>query len=246
LTSGDCRRYGGPDSTDENRRYFQGLIFGVDNRNGNPDSNFYAFPLPVIPIMDWAKKEIIRIDEPATGGKDDPLVGKTDVAGILDHCHAAEYVPELLPGGTRKDLKALNVVQPDGPSFSVADESLVEWQKWRFRVTFNPREGAVLHDLHYDGRSVLYRLAISEMVSLTGKNRFDKLTVKLQTVPYADPRPPYHRKQAFDFGDGGLGHCTNNLELGCDCLGVIKARVPSPRIVHTTDHCMSSILTGLL
>lgn len=42
------------------------------------------------------------------------------------------------------------------------------------------------------------------------------------TVPYADPRPPYHRKQAFDFGDGGLGHCTNNLELGCDCLGVIK------------------------
>ena len=33
-------------------------------------------------------------------------------------------------------------------------------------MTFNPREGAVLHDIHYDGRSVLYRLSISEMVTL--------------------------------------------------------------------------------
>lgn len=69
----------------------------MDTRNGNPDSNFYAFPLPVIPIMDWVKKEIIRIDEPATGGKEDPLIGKTNVAGIIDHCRTAEYVPELLP-----------------------------------------------------------------------------------------------------------------------------------------------------
>lgn len=44
----------------------------------------------------------------------------------------------------------------------------------------------------------------------------------MQTVPYADPRAPFHRKQAFDFGDGGLGNCVNNLTLGCDCLGVIK------------------------
>ncbi len=41
-------------------------------------------------------------------------------------------------------------------------------------------------------------------------------------MPYADPRAPYHRKQAFDFGDGGLGNAVNNLTLGCDCLGVIK------------------------
>ena len=49
------------------------------------------------------------------------------------------------------------------------------------------------------------------------------LTIRFaQTVPYADPRSPYHRKQAFDFGDGGLGHAVNNLTLGCDCLGLIK------------------------
>lgn len=44
----------------------------------------------------------------------------------------------------------------------------------------------------------------------------------MQTVPYADPRPPFHRKQAFDFGDGGGGNTANNLSIGCDCLGVIK------------------------
>lgn len=48
----------------------------------------------------------------------------------------------------------------------------------------------------------------------------------MQTVPYADPRAPFHRKQAFDFGDGGLGHAVNNLALGCDCLGVIKVIRP--------------------
>ena len=157
--------YGGLDTTDENRRYFQGLIFAQDKRNGNPDSNFYAFPLPVIPIMDAHKQELIRIDRPATGGKGDPMTGITHKRAILDHLTNAEYVPELLPNGTRTDLKALNVQQPDGPSFSVTDESLVEWQKWRFRVSFNPREGAVVHDVHYDGRSVLYRLSISEMVT---------------------------------------------------------------------------------
>lgn len=197
--------YGGLDSTDENRRYFQGLIFAQDNTNGNADSNFYAFPLPLIPIMDAHKQEIIRIDRLATGGKGDSLTGKTHAKKILDHCTTAEYVPELLPNGTRKDLKTLNVVQPDGPSFKVTDDSLVEWQKWRFRVSFNPREGAVIHDVHYDGRSVMYRLSISEM-----------------TVPYADARAPFQRKQAFDFGDGGAGNCANNLSLGCDCLGVIK------------------------
>jgi len=197
--------YGGLDLTDEDRRYFQGLIFAQDTRNGNPDSNFYAFPLPLIPIMDAHKREIIRVERLATGGRGDALDGKTHEKKILDHCMNAEYVPELLPNGTRKDLKRLDVIQPDGPSFKVTDNSLVEWQNWRFRVSFNPREGAVIHDVHYDGRSVLYRLSISEM-----------------TVPYADARAPFNRKQAFDFGDGGAGNCANNLSLGCDCLGVIK------------------------
>jgi len=199
------RPYGGLEIGAENRRYFQGLCFAQNMNNGNPDSNFYAYPLPLIPVMDAHTKKIVRVDRLATGGKGDSLTGKTHSERILDHCTSAEYVPELIAGGTRKDMKPINITQPDGPSFKVTDESLVEWQKWRFRVSFNPREGAVLHDVHYDGRSILYRASISEM-----------------TVPYADARPPFHRKQAFDFGDGGAGNCANNLSLGCDCLGVIK------------------------
>ncbi|KAK7976567.1 hypothetical protein PG989_015030 [Apiospora arundinis] len=197
--------YGAPDAADGRKRLFQALIFARDTRSGNADSNFYAYPLPLIPVMDAHTKEIIRIDELATGGKGDPLTGKTHAARILDNNAPSEYVPELLPEGTRKDLKPLGVVQPDGPSFSVTDGNLIQWQKWSMRATFNSREGAVLHDIRYDGRSILYRLSMSDM-----------------TVPYADARPPFHRKQAFDFGDGGLGHCVNNLALGCDCLGVIK------------------------
>ncbi|KAG9769431.1 Copper amine oxidase 1 [Exophiala dermatitidis] len=196
--------YGGPLPEEENRRYFQGLCFAQDTRSGNPDSNFYAYPLPFIPVMDAHTKEIIRIDRLATGGKGDALDAITFSKNVIDHCKPAEYVPELLPNGTRKNLKPLNVLQPEGPSFSV-DGGLIEWQNWRFRVSFNPREGAVIHDVHFAGRSVMYRLSISEM-----------------TVPYADPRVPFPRKQAFDFGDGGAGNCANNLSLGCDCLGVIK------------------------
>jgi primary-amine oxidase len=157
--------YGGRDLDDEDKRYFQGLCFAQDKRSGNPDSNFYAYPLPLIPVMDARAKKIIKIDRLGTGGKEDGLAKGTHKKGIIDHCQSAEYIPELLENGTRKDLKPLNVVQPDGPSFTVTDESLVEWQKWRFRVGFNPREGVTIHDVRYDGRSVVYRMALSEMVS---------------------------------------------------------------------------------
>ncbi|KAI1858990.1 uncharacterized protein JN550_012252 [Neoarthrinium moseri] len=197
--------YGGLDKGDEDRRYFQALVFAMDMRSGNPDANFYSYPLPLIPVVDWLKKEVIRVDELSTGGEHDPYISTAPTSGVIDHCKPSDYVPEMTIYGMRTDLQPLSVIQPNGPSFSVEDESLVKWQKWRMRVSFNPREGAVLHDIRYDGRPVLYRLSISDM-----------------TVPYADPRAPFHRKQAFDFGDGGVGHCANNLELGCDCLGVIK------------------------
>lgn len=104
----------------------------------------------------------------------------------------------------REDLRPIRVSQPEGASFKI-EGNRISWQKWDFVLSFNYREGIVLHDIHYDGRSVFYRLSLSEM-----------------TVPYGDPRAPYHRKQAFDSGDAGLGLCANQLDLGCDCLGLIK------------------------
>ncbi len=83
------------------------------------------------------------------------------------------------------------------------------WQKWKFVIGFNAREGLTLHHLRYvdDGRerSVLYRASLTEMV-----------------VPYGDPGPTQRRKNAFDVGEYGMGMCANSLVLGCDCLGLIR------------------------
>ena len=85
----------------------------------------------------------------------------------------------------------------------------MRWQKWSFVIGFNAREGLTLHHLCYHDngkeRSILYRASLSEMV-----------------VPYGDPAPQQARKNAFDAGEYGLGMCANSLELGCDCLGLIK------------------------
>ncbi|RDA95334.1 hypothetical protein CP533_3464 [Ophiocordyceps camponoti-saundersi (nom. inval.)] len=197
--------YGG--TTERNPRYMQGLVFAMNASHGNNDANHYAHPVPVIPIVDWVNKKVIRVDRLPTGGVGDDFAPPSPPSSpirLFDESRAADYVPELLDEPLRKDLKPLNVVQPSGPSFTAHADGLVEWMSWRFRVSFNPREGAVIHDLCYQNRPVAYRLSFSEL-----------------TVPYADPREPYTRKQAFDFGDGGVGRAANNLQLGCDCLGAI-------------------------
>lgn len=86
--------------------------------------------------MDTYKKEIVRIDRLATGGTEDGLQYDTKGKNVLEHCQPAEYVPELLDIPLRNDLKPLNVLQPEGASFTVSDDSLIEWQKWRFRVGY--------------------------------------------------------------------------------------------------------------
>jgi primary-amine oxidase len=116
------------------------------------------------------------------------------------------YLPDAV-GPLRDDLKPLEIVQPDGPSFEV-DGHHVRWSRWSFRVGFDPYEGLVLHTIAYhDGdrvRPVMHRASISEMV-----------------VPYGDPGAMHGWKNAFDAGEWGLGRMANSLKLGCDCLGVI-------------------------
>ncbi|KAJ9144700.1 Amine oxidase [Pleurostoma richardsiae] len=187
---------------EDTHKYIQALLYARAPGN-HPDSNQYSYPLPISPRYDIFEAKMIAIDKIATGGKEDGM--KYDTAGEhpMAHCIPGEYHPDLLPP-PRTDLKPLHVVQPEGASFTVTDGNCVSWQKWRFRVGFNYREGMTVHDVRYDGRPVFYRLSVSEM-----------------TVPYGDPRSPVHRKQAFDLGDAGAGSCANQLSLGCDCLGSI-------------------------
>ncbi|PON99028.1 Copper amine oxidase [Trema orientale] len=120
------------------------------------------------------------------------------------------YTPGETRGGVdRSDVKPLQIVQPEGPSFR-ANGHFVTWQKWNFRIGFTPREGLVIHSVAYvDGsrgrRPVAHRLSFVEMV-----------------VPYGDPNDPHYRKNAFDAGEDGLGKNAHSLKKGCDCLGYIK------------------------
>ena len=160
-----------------------------------PNDNGYARPIEgVVPVVDLNKMEVIRVE-------DYGIVPLPPESGN----YAREYIPKF-----RDDLKPLDIVQPEGPSFEV-DGHKIYWQKWHLRIGFNPREGLVIYDVGYeeDGtiRPILYRASLAEMV-----------------VPYNDPSSAgsnHYRKNAFDVGEYGVGMLANSLKLGCDCLGVI-------------------------
>jgi len=186
----------------DDKRLMHCFLYMRDPQNPNePDSCHYAFPLPICPVVDPVTLEVIRIDMLPTG-LDETIKPLSPWQPVPPN----EYIPEAQ--ALRTDLKPLRVVQPEGASFTVEPFSelgrTIRWQKWDFKVGFNQREGVVLYDVHYDNRPLFYRLSLSEM-----------------SIPYADPRHPFHRKAAFDLGDAGAGIMANNLQLGCDCLGSI-------------------------
>jgi primary-amine oxidase len=179
--------YGEPEES--SRRLARPLCF----LRTDPGDNGYARPIEGLrPVVDLNLMQVIRIEEFGVW----PLPPESGN-------YAADRVPNQ-----RTDIKPLEITQPDGPGFTV-DGYQVSWQKWKFVIGFNAREGLTLHHLRYsdDGedRSILYRASLTEMV-----------------VPYGDPGPTQRRKNAFDVGEYGMGMCANSLELGCDCLGLIR------------------------
>lgn len=181
---------------------FQCFLYIRDpNNSSEADCNHYAMPISISPVVSAETMKVTRIDFLPTGA--DATIKETSPYKVQP---PNEYIPEA--HSLRTDLKPLNVVQPEGASFTVSKFSeqgqAIAWQKWDFKVGFNQREGMVLYDVHYDGRPLFYRLSLSDM-----------------NIPYADPRHPYHKKAAFDLGDAGAGIMANNLKLGCDCLGSI-------------------------
>lgn len=168
------------------------------------DANYYAYPLDIFAEMSSDLK-VLKVHR-LPSGEHDRISDRDSKSKPFDErkIHStSEYHPDLV-SEHRTSTKPLHVVQPEGPSFKTHG-NLVTWEKWRFRVGFNYREGLTLHDIRYDGRSLFYRLSLSEMF-----------------VPYGDSRTPYPRKAAFDLGNDGAGVNANNLRLGCDCLGHIK------------------------
>lgn len=187
------------DDANERRPLVQFFMYVLAG-NGHSESNHYSLPLKFSPVFEAFTKKFIRIDY-LPGGYDETTVPTQPWQEVP----CVEYHPDLNgEDTTSRIVKPLLITQPEGPSFTI-EGSKVKWQGWEFRVSSSAREGFVIYDVYFKGRQVFYRIALSEM-----------------TVPYGDPRAPYHRKQAFDLGDCGFGVNGNHLGLGCDCLGVIK------------------------
>lgn len=186
------------DDPNEKRPLIQFFMYVLAG-NGHSESNHYSLPLKFSPVFEAFTNKFVRIDY-LPGGFDE----KTTPTFPWQQVPCVEYHPDLNGEETPRDVKPLIISQPEGPSFTV-DGSKVRWQGWEFRVAYTAREGFAVYDGYFKGRQVFYRISLSEM-----------------TVPYGDPRAPYHRKQAFDLGDCGFGVNGNRLNLGCDCLGVIK------------------------
>jgi len=157
------------------------------------DDNAYAHPIEgLCAVIDLDREEVLRVDD----------YGVAEIP-MAERNYAAQFRDSF-----RDDIRPLEIIQPQGPSFTVEGQQ-VHWQKWRFRIGFNAREGLTLHAITYeDGgreRSVMHRAALSEMV-----------------VPYGHPGGGHFRKNAFDVGEYGFGVLANSLTLGCDCLGAIR------------------------
>jgi primary-amine oxidase len=148
----------------------------------DPHDNGYAHPIEgVIAIVDLNQMEVIRIED----------YGVVPYA-YKDYNYSVDRFSPL-----RSDLKPLSITQPEGPSFTINGHE-ISWQKWKFRFSFNSREGLVLHTISYNDGG-------KEMV-----------------VPYGDPGPTQYAKNAFDAGEYGIGMLANSLEYGCDCVGYIQ------------------------
>ena len=177
--------YGNEPAEDRGKRLVRALCW----IRSEPRDNGYARPIEnIVAVVDLNRKQLVRLEDygvvplPTQNGN-----------------WAREYNPNH-----RAELKPLDVTQSKGASFNV-DGHAVHWDKWTFHVGFDPREGLVLYTVDYDGRPVLYRASIAEMM-----------------VPYADPKQSSYHKNVFDLGEYGVGAMANSLSLGCDCLGTIQ------------------------
>ena len=177
-----------PGHLDDGRRLFWTPMW----HRPTPDANQYAHPIGGLhAIVAIDKAEVVDVE---------------DTDGIPTPPNAWPY--RLSQTGGDVKLKPLEIIQPEGASFTV-DGWEINWERWRFRLGHCQREGLVINDVRFvdDGveRKIARRMSIAELV-----------------IPYGDEGiNGASRKAAFDTGEFGFGNYTNSLTLGCDCLGEI-------------------------
>jgi primary-amine oxidase len=166
-----------------------GVTWGTVWHRTTEGDNGYARPVQgVVPIIDMHTMEVLEVE-------DHGVVPVSEEAGPLER---GAWGPD------RAGLEPLDVVQKEGPSFTV--------DGWRVRLAgleppgrLHPPRGPGPLRPRVPRPPVLKRAACNEMY-----------------VPYLDSNSTQYRKNFFDWGEYGAGPLTNSLALGCDCLGVIR------------------------
>ena len=165
-------------------RAFKTISFLKENKSDNA----YAKPINgIISHVDLTLKKVTCVE-------DHGVVELPKAHGRYD----ADSQSEL-----RDQPKKIDITQPEGPGY-IIEGNLISWEGWELRASVNPDEGPVLHQVSLNGRSILHRAALSDMV-----------------VPYGTADPMHSWKAVHDGTEYGFGTLVNSLTLGCDCLGEI-------------------------
>ena len=95
-----------------------------------------------------------------------------DVAGVQS-LHVPHDVFDPNMRSSVAAARPLVPTQSDGRNFAV-DGNVVGWQNWRFRFSFNLREGLVLHQVGFNDsgrtRPILHRASVSEVLTVLREN----------------------------------------------------------------------------
>jgi primary-amine oxidase len=105
------------------------------------------------------------------------------------------------PERGREALAPLDIVQAEGPSFTIEGHE-IRWQNWRLHYGVHPRRGLELYDVRYrdagEERPILYRASVAETIT-----------------PYGDPE--WIAWYPIDEGDYGFGiHGIRSAVPGAD------------------------------
>ena len=205
-----CREIG---ITDMSKVYFDAWAIGIDERWGferrlqqalpyyrsSKHDNQYAHPLDFTVVTDTEAQEILSVDVRRVNGE------RTAIP-LEEH----NYLPQFMGGFYRPErLKPIDITQPEGVSFRMNGNE-IDWAGFKMHIGFNYREGLVLSDIRVD-----------DPYEQRERTLFNRISVVEMVVPYGCPKPPHHKKHAFDVGEYGSGLMTNSLKLGCDCKGAI-------------------------
>ena len=154
----------------------------------NPSDNAYAKPIQgLISHVDVTEKCVVEIED----------------HGVIKMAQASAGYDAESQENLRSQPKEISISQPEGVGFKVTNNE-ISWEGWNLRVSLDPIEGLVIHNLKLEERPILYRASMSDMV-----------------VPYGSSDPMHSWKAVHDGTEYGFGALANSLSLGCDCLGEI-------------------------